>query len=120
VRKALALFLVSLVFVTGCQTIPKDALTLSPESLAQRQMQTRKYETKDEAKLLAACAGLLQDMGFNIDESETKLGLMTSSKMRSAVNAGLRSHSTRRRARGICRCESNISAYCMEYPRAGH
>jgi hypothetical protein len=74
--------------MTGCQTIPKDALTLSPESLAERQMQTRKYETKDEAKILAACAGLLQDMGFNIDESETKLGLITASKMRSAENAG--------------------------------
>jgi len=74
--------------MTGCQTIPKDALSLSPEYLAQRQMQTRKYETKDEAKILAACAGLLQDMGFNIDESETDLGLITASKMRSAENAG--------------------------------
>jgi hypothetical protein len=80
--------LFGLISITGCATIPKDALSLSPESLAQRQMQTRKYETKDEAKILAACAGLLQDMGFNIDESETKLGVITSSKMRSAVSAG--------------------------------
>ena len=87
-RKILALLLVSIFFVTGCQTIPKDALTLSPESLAERQMQTRKYETKDEAKILAACAGLLQDMGFNIDESETELGLIASSKIRSAINTG--------------------------------
>ena len=87
-RKVLALFLVSIFLITGCQTIPKDALTLSPESLAERQMQTRKYETKDEGKILSACAGLLQDMGFNLDESETKLGLITSSKMRSAENAG--------------------------------
>jgi len=87
-KKVLALFLVSIFLMTGCQTIPKDALTLSHESLAERQMQTRKYETKDEAKILAACAGLLQDMGFNIDESETKMGLITSSKMRSAENAG--------------------------------
>lgn len=87
-RWFLVLFLISILFVTGCQTIPKDALTLSPESLAQRQMQTRKYETKDESKILAACAGLLQDLGFNLDESETKLGVITSSKMRSAVSAG--------------------------------
>ncbi len=87
-RRLLALFLISILFITGCQTIPKDALTLSPEALAQRQIQTRKYETTDEAKILAACAGLLQDMGFNIDESETKLGLISSSKMRSAVSAG--------------------------------
>ena len=87
-RNWLALFVVSLFFITGCQTIPKDALTLSPESLVQRQMQTRKYETKEEAKILSACSGLLQDLGFNLDESETKLGLITASKMRSAVNAG--------------------------------
>ena len=87
-KMLLALFLISILFITGCQTIPKDALSLSPESLAQRQMQTRKYETKDEAKILAACAGLLQDLGFSLDESETKLGVITSSKMRSAVNAG--------------------------------
>jgi len=87
-RKVLVLFLVSIFLITGCQTIPKDALTLSPESLAERQMQTRKYETKDEGKIMSACAGLLQDMGFNLDESETKLGLITSSKVRSAENAG--------------------------------
>jgi len=88
-KKALGLLLVCIFLVVGCQpTIPKDALALNSESLAERQIQTRKYETKDEAKILAACAGLLQDMGFNIDESETKLGLITSSKMRSAKNGG--------------------------------
>ncbi|MGD0021798.1 MAG: hypothetical protein ABSC54_05790 [Smithellaceae bacterium] len=87
-RRLLPLFLIGTLIMIGCRTTPKDALTLSPESLAQRQMQTRKYETKDEAKILAACAGLLQDTGFNIDESETKLGVITSSKMRSAVSAG--------------------------------
>lgn len=86
-RKVLALFLVTIFIITGCQTFPKDALTLRHESLAERQMQTRKYKTKDEGKILSACAGLLQDMGFNLDESETKLGLITASKMRSAVNA---------------------------------
>ena len=87
-RSFLSLSFVSILIMTGCQTIPKDALSLSPESLAQRQMQTRQYETQDEAKILAACAGLLQDMGFNLDESEPKLGVITSSKMRSAVDAG--------------------------------
>jgi len=87
-RKVATLFIVTILLVAGCQAIPKDALTLSPESLAERQMQTRKYETKDEERILSACAGLLQDMGFNIDESETKLGLISSSKMRGAANAG--------------------------------
>ena len=83
------LLLLFLIFpLTGCQKIPKDALTLNPKSLAERQMQTRKYETKNEGDILSACAGLLQDMGFNLDESEKDLGLITSSKMRSAKNAG--------------------------------
>jgi hypothetical protein len=63
-----------LVLVAGCeQTIPKDALQLSPESLAQRQAQTRRFDTADEAMLLSASAAVLQDLGFNLDESETKL-----------------------------------------------
>jgi hypothetical protein len=87
-RRPLPLFIVAVLLMTGCQTIPKDALSLSPESLAQRQIQTRKYATTDEAQVLAACAGLLQDLGFNLDESETKLGVISASKMRSAVSAG--------------------------------
>jgi hypothetical protein len=87
-RRFLPLSLIGILIMSGCQTIPKDAFTLSPETLAQRQIQTKKYQTTDEAKILAACAGLLQDLGFNIDESETKLGLISSSKMRSAKNAG--------------------------------
>ena len=85
-RRVLSLLFIITIIITGCRTIPKDALSLSPESLAQRQLQTRKYETIDEAKILSACASLLQDMGFNLDESETNLGVITSSKMRSAVN----------------------------------
>ena len=85
-RRFLSLLFIITLIIAGCQTIPKDALSLSPESLAQRQLQTRKYETIDEAKILSACASLLQDMGFNLDESETNLGVITSSKMRSAVN----------------------------------
>lgn len=73
----------------GCSTgIPEDALRLSKSSLEDRQMQTRRYETADEAFILSACAGLMQDMGFNLEESETELGIIVGSKTRSAVDAG--------------------------------
>ena len=85
---SVTVILLGLISVSGCATIPKDALSLNSESLKQRQMQTRRFETNDEVKILVACAGLLQDMGFNIDESETKLGVIVGSKNRSAVNAG--------------------------------
>ena len=80
----------SLVFpvLVGCETIPKDALKLSPESLEQRSLQTRKYEGISEQDILAASAGVIQDLGFNLDESETKLGLMVGSKERGATDAG--------------------------------
>lgn len=87
-KKSLLVFFISFCILSSCQGIPKDALLLSPESLKQRQMQTRRFETNNEAKILSACSGLLQDMGFNLDESETGLGVIVSSKMRSAVDAG--------------------------------
>ncbi|MFQ5914330.1 MAG: hypothetical protein ACE5JS_14210 [Nitrospinota bacterium] len=73
--------------LAGCApSIPKEALQLSPESLQDRQLQTRRFDTQDEEKLLAASAALLQDIGFLIDESETRLGVIVASKDRSAVS----------------------------------
>lgn len=86
-KKALALLLV--LPLAACQmAVPKEALELSPESLQMRQMQTRYFDTKDEAAVLSASAALLQDIGFNIDESETKLGFILGTKDRDATNAG--------------------------------
>jgi hypothetical protein len=67
--------------------IPKEALQLSPESLKNRQMQTRLFDT-DEKTMLSASAAVLQDLGFTIDESETDLGLIACSKLRDATSAG--------------------------------
>ena len=72
---------------SGCQTIPKDALQLTPESIEKRSLQTRKYEGISEADILSASAGVIQDLGFNIDESETKLGVIVGSKDRDAMEA---------------------------------
>lgn len=75
--------------LAGCAaTIPKEALQLSPTSLEDRQMQTRHYEGSIENDILSASAGVLQDLGFQIDESETKLGVIVSSKDRDATEAG--------------------------------
>lgn len=80
---------VALLAVTGCETrIPKEALQLTPDSLQRRQVQTRVFETDDEAELLSASAGLLQDLGFTLDESETELGVLVASKQRDATEAG--------------------------------
>ena len=78
-----------LLLIAGCaDRIPKEALQLSPDSLTRRQTQTRIFETPNEAELLSASAALLQDLGFNLDESETELGVIVGSKERDATEAG--------------------------------
>jgi hypothetical protein len=83
-----ALALVLAIGLAGCQSMPKDALMLGPESLANRQVQTRRFDRLGEKETLAAGAGVLQDLGFTITESETSLGVVVGNKDRSAVNAG--------------------------------
>lgn len=87
--KLLPSFLACVMLLTACQTtIPKEALQLSQESLALKQLQTRRFETTNEKKLLKAGAAVLQDLGYTIEESETALGVIVASKSRSAVNGG--------------------------------
>ena len=80
--------IVFLFLLSSCaHKIPKEALQLSKESLQNRQLQTRRLDT-DEKTLLSASAAVLQDLGFTIDESETKLGVIVCSKLRDATSAG--------------------------------
>jgi hypothetical protein len=76
---------VFLLVIVGCAaTCPKVAFQLSKESLKNRQLQTRYFNT-DEKTLLSASAAVLQDLGFNINESETELGMIVCSKRRDAT-----------------------------------
>jgi hypothetical protein len=85
----IAICCVVLLALSSCvETVPKEALELSQESLQQRQAQTRRFETNDEKKLLVAGAQVLQDLGFNLEESATDLGVVVASKDRDAVEAG--------------------------------
>jgi hypothetical protein len=76
----------AVLLLAGCTGIPADALKLGPDSLANRQMQTRSFQTAKESEMLSTCAAVLQDLGFTLEESETKLGVIVASKERSAVN----------------------------------
>jgi len=73
--------------LAGCAGIPADALQLGPDSAANRDRQTRAFRASKESEVLAACAAVLQDLGFTLDESETKLGVLVASKEISAVNS---------------------------------
>lgn len=84
------IFLIIIILVvSGCSSrIPDTALIWNQETLKDRQLQTRRFDTKDEMMILQAIAGLLQDLGFNIDESETRLGIIVASKDRDATDGG--------------------------------
>jgi hypothetical protein len=72
--------------ILACQKgVPREALMFTPESLADRQLQTRVFETNNENKLLGASAALLQDLGFTIEESEVKCGVIVCSKDRNVT-----------------------------------
>jgi len=69
----------------GCATAPpKDVLTFSADTLERRNLQTRRFDGISEEAILAASAGVLQDLGFNLDESEATLGVIVASKQRTA------------------------------------
>lgn len=72
--------------LTGCQTIPPDAFKLSESALEDRKIQSRLFETQDEMALMAAGIGVLQDMGYAIDETEKHVGLITASKNADATS----------------------------------
>ena len=74
-------------FLVACQNgILREALTLSPESLKDRQLQTRIFEDIDEKKLLMASAAVLQDLGFTINETEARAGVIACSRDRNVTD----------------------------------
>ncbi|NDV20990.1 hypothetical protein GO013_16385 [Pseudodesulfovibrio sp. JC047] len=81
--------LMFLFLITGCvASVPKEALQLPPESMANRQLQTRRYETGNEGAVLIAANAVLLDLGFNLDESSVELGVVVGSKTRDASDSG--------------------------------
>lgn len=72
----------------GQTTIPKDALLLKEPTTEIRLRQSRKYTTSDERAILIASSQLLQDLGFNLEESSLDVGLLVASKDRTAVDGG--------------------------------
>lgn len=67
---------------------PAQFFELSPESSANRAMQTRLFETGADNELLSASAAALQDLGFQIEESVREVGLLRAAKERSAREYG--------------------------------
>lgn len=80
--------LLILFLLVGCETIPLDSFVVTPDLQQKRQVETRRYDGISEVDLITASANVLQDLGFNLENSETRLGVITASKQRDAVHAG--------------------------------
>lgn len=80
--------LLAALLLSGCVSIPPDSFVSTPQLLKQRQIESRRYDGITEADLIIASANVLQDLGYNLENSETKLGVLTASKERDAVNGG--------------------------------
>lgn len=86
--KLLGILLLLLILV-GCQPhIPKGLLRPSAQAVQSRQLQSRRYDTSKEDQIVIASAGVLQDLEFNLDESEPKLGVVVASKESDASTTG--------------------------------
>lgn len=85
-----AVLVFSLLGLLGCipHTEPAELLALTPDSPTHRAMQTRMFETPNERELLSASAAVLQDLGFQIEESQREVGFLRAAKERSAREYG--------------------------------
>jgi hypothetical protein len=66
--------------------MPPDAFKVSENVIKVRSQEIRRFEAKDPTQIYSASAGVLQDMGFTLTETESKLGLLVGTKDRSAVD----------------------------------
>jgi len=74
--------------LVSCVPTYDNYYKLDAQYLMRRQLETRRFETDDEEAMLVASAQVLQDLGFTLEESETKLGLITASKNREGSSTG--------------------------------
>lgn len=90
VLASLLFVLALLILLAGCAqpTQPAEFFLLTPESSANRAMQTRVFETATDRELLSASAAALQDLGFQIEESVGEVGFLRAAKERSAREYG--------------------------------
>ena len=61
---------------------------LTPHTAQYRALQTRTFETSNEKELLSASAAVLQDLGFQVEESAKEVGMLRAAKERGAREYG--------------------------------
>ena len=90
-RKSVTLsgILAGLLSLSACESgVPEEALQLTQESLVQRQLQTRRFDTENETQLLQASVAVLQDLGYQIGQTHSPLGFVFGEKEADATELG--------------------------------
>lgn len=82
--------LVFMLLVSGCNPMatPESFFELSSTYNKEKALQTRFFETSNYHELVSASAAVLQDLGFQVEESEPDVGLLRAVKERSAREWG--------------------------------
>lgn len=86
-KREIASALFAAMSLSGCVTMPPDAFRVSESVLELRALDTKRYEGASRENIYSAAAGVLQDMGFTLTETQAGLGLLVGTKDRSAVEA---------------------------------
>lgn len=58
--------------LSGCVTLPPKSFLVSPEQMARRQVETRRYDGAKEQDIIVASSNVLQDLGYTIENSENQ------------------------------------------------
>jgi hypothetical protein len=72
--------------LSACGT-PEQLFVPKASTLEIRNKQSKSFAQTNQVQLLQASIGVLQDMGYNIVESNSEMGILTASKNASAVKA---------------------------------
>ncbi len=79
--KALAIAIITIGVLSGCQTNPNKQLLATDKSQVQlRSIQTRAFDTSDKAMVLRSVISTLQDLGFVLDNADLVLGSVSGTK----------------------------------------
>jgi hypothetical protein len=116
--KVVALPLLALSMLTGCQTNSRDqALQTSESQVALRSMQSRAFETNDKPKTLRTIIATLQDLGFVIDKADETLGTISGTKLNGYSMRMTVSVRDRGSKQTIVRANAQYNATAIEDPQ---
>lgn len=75
------------VLAPGCVPTPQRqaaAFTPTDSVIAERSRESRRFDSNDRPLIMQASIGVLQDLGFTVEESQTQFGMIVASKLAGA------------------------------------